>query len=124
MYHALYHWRYALNQTVLDWLKINGHLTPTMIVERESLRRKKREKSANKIVDGMVENGIMQELYKQFKENLEIARSTKVIDLTKFSKSWSAETMFSPNVLPRIVNSFGRLVACKVFWRLCCIIVR
>ena len=95
-----------------------------MIVERENLRKKKREKSANRIVDGMVENGIIQDLYKQFKENLEIARSTKVIVLASFSKTWFAETMFSPNGLSKIVNNFGRVSARKYFWSLCCVVVR
>ena len=81
MAHALYHWRYALNQTVLEWLARAGHLTPEKIVERENMRQKKREKATNKIVDGMEATGVMKELYKQFKENLAAARDSKVIEL-------------------------------------------
>ena len=76
--HALYHWRYQLNQTILEWLSTNGHTTPEKIVERENWGRKKRERLANKVVDGMVDGGEMKVLYMQFKQNLDAARSAKV----------------------------------------------
>lgn len=78
MAHALHHWRYALNQTVLAWLAAEGYLAPTKIVEREKLSQKKRQKATNKIVDGMEDRGVMKLLYKQFKENLAAARDAKV----------------------------------------------
>ena len=78
MAHALYHWRYALNQTVLVWLAAEGYLAPAKIVERENLSQKKRQKATNKIVDGMEDAGVMKMLYKQFKENLAAARDAKV----------------------------------------------
>lgn len=56
----------------------NGHTTPEKIVQREAWGRSKRNKLANKIVDGMVESGEMRDLYKQFKQNLDAARSAKV----------------------------------------------
>lgn len=76
--HALHHWRYQLNQTVLEWLMVNDYTSPHKIVEREGWSRKKREKLANKVVDGMVESGEMRDLYMQFRQNLEAARSAKV----------------------------------------------
>ena len=81
MAHALYHWRHALNQTVLEWLARAGHLTPDKIVERENMRQKKREKATNKIVNGMEATGVMGDLYKEFKNNLAAARDSKVFDL-------------------------------------------
>lgn len=81
MAHALYHWRYALNQTVLEWLARAGHLTPEKIVERENMRQKRREKATNKIVDVMESTGVMKELYKEFKQNLAAARDSKVFEL-------------------------------------------
>ena len=78
MAHALHHWRYALNQTVLAWLAAEGYLTAAKIVERESLGQKKRQKMTNKTVDGMEDAGVMKMLYKQFKENLAAARDAKV----------------------------------------------
>lgn len=77
MAHALHHWRYALNQTVLGWLAEQGYLAPAKIVERYNLSQKKRQKSTNKIVDGMEDTGVMKILYKQFKENLAAARDAK-----------------------------------------------
>ena len=77
MGHALYHWRYALNQNVLAWLMSEGYMTPEKIVERDNMRQKKRQKIANRIVDGMETNGIMKELYRQFKENLAAARDSR-----------------------------------------------
>ena len=78
MAHALYHWRFQLNSTVVNWLSSNGHLTAQKIVDRESWNRKKREKLANRIVDGLVESGEMKILYRQFKQNLDAARTAKV----------------------------------------------
>lgn len=78
MAHALRHWRYHLNDTVLQWLASEGHLTPEKIVARDKKRQKEREKEANKVVDGMEETGVMRELYHQFKQNLEAARDSKV----------------------------------------------
>ena len=77
MAHALHHWRYALNQTVLTWLAGEGYLTPAQIVERDRLSQRKRQKATNKIVDGMEETGVMKTLYRQFKENLAAARDAK-----------------------------------------------
>lgn len=77
--HTLYHWRYHLNETILAWLMTNGHTTPDQIVKREGWSRRKRNKLAIKIVDGMVDSGEMRDLYDQFKQNLEAARSAKVL---------------------------------------------
>lgn len=83
MAHALHHWRYALNQTVLGWLAAQGYLAPAKIVERDNLSQKKRQKATNKIVDGMEDTGVMRMLYKQFKENLAAARDAKACFPTK-----------------------------------------
>ena len=76
--HTLYHWRFHLNETILRWLSTEGHTTADRIVEREHWTRKKKEKLANKVVDGMVEDGEMKVLYRQFKQNLQAARDSKV----------------------------------------------
>ena len=78
MAHALHHWRYNLNETVLQWLAADGQLSPEKILERENMRQKKRKKAANKIVDGMEATGVIKELYRQFRENLQAARDSKV----------------------------------------------
>ncbi|KAL6721748.1 hypothetical protein ACLMJK_000853 [Lecanora helva] len=77
MAHALRHWRYNLNDTVLQWLAGDGHLTPENILAREKKSQKKREKEANKVVDEMEANGVIKELYQQFKQNIQAAMDSK-----------------------------------------------
>lgn len=76
--HALHHWRFQLNDSILQWLRDNGHLDPARIVERENWTRKKRQKYANKILDGMNESGEMKSLYHMFKNSLNAARAENV----------------------------------------------
>jgi len=76
--HALHHWRYALNQWVLEWLTRRGHTSADKIVERERWSTKKRTQYANDVVDGMEANGEVRVLYKEFKENLQAARDARV----------------------------------------------
>ena len=76
--HALHHWRYHLNQYILSWLSSQGHISARKIVERDKWKQRKKEAFANEVVDGMVENGEMKRLYREFKENLEAARGANV----------------------------------------------
>ncbi|KAL9008252.1 MAG: hypothetical protein Q9173_006605 [Seirophora scorigena] len=76
--HALHHWRHQLNTFVLDLLRADGHTDPHKIVEREGWSVKKRERYANEVVDGWEREGRVRELYREFKENIEVARDVKV----------------------------------------------
>lgn len=105
MGHALYHWRYALNHNVLEWLAMQGHMTPQKIVERDNTRQKKREKIANKIVDGMEATGVMRKLYKEFKENLANARDAKVLFLVVHETAFNILTLSSPHGFPTIADT-------------------
>ena len=87
--HALTHWRYHLNQWVLDWLKTAGHTEPAKIVDRENWGVKRRGEFANKVVDGMEEKGEIKALYRDFKLNLEAAREAKVSHIGRGSP-WSS----------------------------------
>ncbi|CAL8574082.1 hypothetical protein XPA_000055 [Xanthoria parietina] len=75
--HALYHWRHQLNQFVLILLRSDGHLSPKKIMDMDGWSMKKKEKYANGVVDGMEANGQMKDLYREFKQNLEVAREAK-----------------------------------------------
>lgn len=75
--HALHHWRYHLNQYILQWLSAQGHMSAKKILEREKWSQRRKEAFANEVVDGMVEDGEMKRLYKEFKENLEAARDAR-----------------------------------------------
>ena len=96
MGHALYHWRYALNHNVLEWLARQGNMTPQKIVERDNMRQKKREKIANKIVDGMEATGVMRKLYREFKESLAAARDAKVLLLVVHETAFNILTFEQP----------------------------
>ena len=75
--HALYHWRHQLNQFVLILLRCEGDLSPKKIMDMDGWSMKKKEKYANGVVDGMEANGQMKDLYREFKQNLEVAREAK-----------------------------------------------
>ncbi|KAL8846426.1 MAG: hypothetical protein Q9221_008486 [Calogaya cf. arnoldii] len=75
--HALYHWRHQLNQFVLITLRSEGHFSRETILERNDWNTKKKQKYANGVVDGMEANGQMKELYREFKQNIEVAREAK-----------------------------------------------
>ena len=76
--HSLLHWRFALNEWVLDWLKTQGYTSVEEIVEREGWSIKKRREYANEVVDEMEANGHIRDLYRDFKINLDHARNAKV----------------------------------------------
>ena len=76
--HSLLHWRWHLNQWVLQWLEAQGYTTPERLVEREGWSTKRRGHFANKTIDEMVENKEIKSLWRDFKRRLEEARSSKV----------------------------------------------
>ncbi|KAG0648905.1 hypothetical protein D0Z07_4610 [Hyphodiscus hymeniophilus] len=75
--HSLIHWKYALNEWVIDQLETEGYLTPEQLAEREKMKAKKRREYANALVDGWEETGIIKNLYADFKRQLESARESK-----------------------------------------------
>jgi hypothetical protein len=83
--HNLLHWKHHLNHYVLNWLKTRGHTTADKVIERENWSTKKRCQYANDVVDSMVGTGEMKILYKEFKENLDAARSARVSDILLIS---------------------------------------
>lgn len=72
--HSLLHWRFHLNEWVLDWLRSEGHTSPAKILERESWTTKRRREYANAVVDAMEEAGEIAALWRDFKINLDEAR--------------------------------------------------
>ncbi|KAL9000346.1 MAG: hypothetical protein Q9169_001063 [Polycauliona sp. 2 TL-2023] len=75
--HSLYHWRHQLNQFVLIFLRSEGHLAPDQIIKMNDWNTMKKYKYANGVVDGMEANGQMKDLYKEFKQNIDVAREAK-----------------------------------------------
>ena len=76
--HSLLHWRWHLNQWVLQWLETQGYTKPERLVEREGWSIKKQGQFANRTIDEMVENQEIKSLWRDFKTRLEEARSSKV----------------------------------------------
>lgn len=81
--HSLIHWKYALNEWVIDRLKLDGHLEGPKLAEREDWNKSKRSKYANRIVDDWENVNEIKTLYRDFKNNLEVARQGKP---TRWSK--------------------------------------
>ena len=76
--HALSHWRYHLNEWVLDWLQNEGYTTAEKILEREKWNIRKKRDYANEVVDTMERKGEIKALHRDFKHNVEAARDAKV----------------------------------------------
>lgn len=74
MGHKLTHWKYHLNQSLLDYLDEQGVLSAEAILAREKLSKKRREKEAENIIDVMQQTGVIQKLWKDLQSDLEDAR--------------------------------------------------
>ena len=74
MGHKLSHWLFSLNQNVMDYLEQQGVLTPEMVVKRDKRNHKRREREAEEIVDSMKESGMVEQLWHDFKNDLDDAR--------------------------------------------------
>lgn len=73
--HALAHWRYHLYQWVVDELEERGHLKPKKVLERDRWSTSKRREYANGVVDEMEEAGVIKNLYRDFKGQIETAQN-------------------------------------------------
>jgi len=75
--HALQHWRYHLYQWVVIWIDGHGYSSPKKLQKRDKMSTKKRRKYANKIVDRMVDEGIVKQLWKEFRGTIDDAANSK-----------------------------------------------
>jgi Domain of unknown function (DUF4211) len=74
--HKFKHWKYNLNQDIMSYLESQGVLSAEEIVRRERSKggQKKREREAEAIVDQMKATGVIDDLWRSFKADLEDAR--------------------------------------------------
>ncbi|KAF7510360.1 hypothetical protein GJ744_006856 [Endocarpon pusillum] len=74
--HKFTHWKYNLNEDLMQYLDSQGVLSAEEIVRREHSKggQRKREKEAEEIVDQMKATGVIDELWKGFKADLDDAR--------------------------------------------------
>lgn len=75
--HTFEHWRFHLNEWVVEWLQKQGYLKPEEIVKRDGWKLKKRTRYANKVADKMEEVGEVKGLYRAFKAEIEAAYEAK-----------------------------------------------
>ncbi|KAJ5301458.1 hypothetical protein PENANT_c009G09930 [Penicillium antarcticum] len=72
--HTLIHWRYHLNEWVIDYLNGSGHMHDDEILRRNNLSTKKKTRHANHVLDQMVACGIVDGLWRDFHISLRTAR--------------------------------------------------
>lgn len=77
MAHTLNHWRYHLNECVVDYLALEGYCAPHRIVERDNWSIKKRRDYANKVVDEMEEKGEIRRLHRDYRTQIDYALEAK-----------------------------------------------
>ncbi|KFY62715.1 hypothetical protein V496_04440 [Pseudogymnoascus sp. VKM F-4515 (FW-2607)] len=75
--HALIHWKHALYSWVVQTLSDQGFLEGEKLAERVRWGERKLGALACEIVDEWVESGEVKGLWRDFKNNLEVARSSK-----------------------------------------------
>jgi hypothetical protein len=75
--HALSHWKYHLNEWVVTWLTSHGYCSAAALLERDGMSTKKRRNRANKIVDRMVDEGVLKTLWREFRNTADTARNSK-----------------------------------------------
>ena len=75
--HALQHWRYHLYEWVVIWIDGKKYSTPKELKKRDKMSTKKRRKYANKIVDRMADEGVLKQLWKEFRGTIDDAANAK-----------------------------------------------
>ncbi|KAF2838055.1 hypothetical protein M501DRAFT_1004882 [Patellaria atrata CBS 101060] len=75
--HTLAHWRYHLNDWIVDYLENQGYCSAEKLVERERWSTKKRGKYANEVVEEMMKAGEIERLYRDFQAETDTAREAK-----------------------------------------------
>lgn len=73
--HGLIHWKWFLDDWVLDKLKADGWYSPERLAERALMKKKKLTQSSMDIVDDWTSKRELKRRYAEFKERLEEARN-------------------------------------------------
>lgn len=77
--HTLTHWRYHLNEWVIDFLERTGHMDDDEILRRNDLSVKRKTRNANDVLDSMTGTGEVDKLWRDFHINLKSAREKESI---------------------------------------------
>ncbi|KAJ5627938.1 hypothetical protein N7490_010166 [Penicillium lividum] len=78
MAHTLIHWRFHLNEWVVDHLDRMGHMADSEVLRRNGLSQKRKTRNAIAVLDGMVTTGEVDKLYRDFHMNLKSARESQL----------------------------------------------
>ena len=78
MAHTLIHWRFHLNEWVVDYLDRKGILSDEDILDRSHWSQRRKTKFANETLEMMAETGEIQKLWRDFHINLKTVRETTV----------------------------------------------
>jgi hypothetical protein len=76
--HTLTHWRFHLNEWVIDHLERMGHMKDDEVLRRNNLSVKRKTRNANEVLDKMVKTGEVDKLWRDFHLNLKSAREKEV----------------------------------------------
>ncbi|KAL2841586.1 hypothetical protein BJY01DRAFT_217392 [Aspergillus pseudoustus] len=79
MAHILTHWRYHLNEWVVEHLRTTGYMSDRKIIKRSHMSQKKKNKHAAKAIVKMVESGEVKNLWRDFHINLRTARESTTL---------------------------------------------
>lgn len=97
--HALAHWRFHLNEWVVDYLKNQDYCTAEKIVQRDGWTMRKRRKYANKIADRMEAEGEIKRLYRDFRLEVSTAQFANVSVAATTYEEWLAHMFASGQLL-------------------------
>ncbi|CAG8146667.1 unnamed protein product [Penicillium olsonii] len=76
--HTLTHWRYHLNEWVVDHLERMGLMVDEEVIRRNNLSVKRKTRNANHVLDTMVTTGEVDKLWRDFHLNLKSAREKEL----------------------------------------------
>jgi len=73
--HTLIHWKHALLDWVDSTLARDGYMTPQALKKRADMKPKKRYKQVDKILEKWVSQGVIKNLFRDFKQTVEDAKN-------------------------------------------------
>lgn len=76
--HTLTHWRYHLNEWVVDYLERMGQMSDAEVLRRNDMSQKRKTRNAIDVINGMVEAGEVDKLWRDFHMSLKTARERTV----------------------------------------------
>jgi len=76
--HQLVHWKYALLNWVNDRLENEGYMTPSRLLERDKMSRKKKVQLIDDVMSKWDLDGTIKDLFRDFNTHVDIAANQDV----------------------------------------------